>query len=309
MEKRVLKFLLIVSVPILVLMVCICAISPSDEFRFSYIKNDCSSQSLGIYKSIYRDTGKIDVAFFGSSHTLMGIDDSVLNASDKKIHVLNLGYCRFGRDLSYILFKKVLEQKKIKTAVFEITETEASYSHPDYAFLAGSADIFPSSFFYNQDFMKNRYNAFLFHTAYLRECLFGKDKRQVSYLKKYAHVSHSGTADSTYLEGQKEEKLKDLRSYDASTLARKAELSFSAYYLNKIKELAAKNNCKVYFIYLPAYGNDVKNSLDSAFYKPYFESLIPPDSLLTNYKNWQDEAHLTNRGAIILSNWVLEKIN
>ena len=286
----------------------ICSISPPDEYRFSYIKNDCSSQSLGIYKTMFLDTEQVNMAFFGSSHTLMGINDSLINTIDKNAHTVNFGYCRFGRDLHYILFKKTLEQKKIKVAIFEITETEASYSHPDYTFLGESSDIFIPSLTYNQDFLKNRYNAFLFHLAYIRYWLFGGDGKQKHYLKNYGHISHPGMADSAYLECQKEEKLKDLRNYNAQTCARKAELYFSSYYLNKIKRLAIENNCKLYFMYLPAYGNDAKNALDSAFYASYFPSLVPPDSLLNNYRNWQDEAHFNNRGATILSNWLLEKI-
>ncbi len=310
MSKKVLKYLLVLSTPILVLIVSICAISPSDEFLFSYVKNDCSNQSLWLYKKICVDTQRVDIAFFGSSHTLRAINDSVLNASDKKLHTANFGYCRFGRDLQYILFKKLLEHKKIKTAFFEITETESSYSHPDYPFLAEPSGIYFPSFIYNQDFIKNRYDAFLLHLAYLRREFFWNITPLMPYSNNRAcgYISSNGRADSTYLQNQKEEKLKDLRNYKANTLARKMELSFSSYYFNQIKELALKNNCNIYFIYLPAYGNDVKNSLDSAFYKLYFQSLIPPDSLLTNYKNWQDEAHLNNKGATILSNWVLEKM-
>jgi hypothetical protein len=307
MERKVLKYLLIVSSPILILMVSVCAISPSDEFHFSYIKNDCSSQSLGIYKRLYLDTERIDMAFFGSSHTLMGVNDSLINALNKNIQAVNLGYCRFGRDLHYTLFKKALERKKIRIALFEITETEPSYSHPDFAFLSESSDVFLPSFIYNQDWLKNRFNTFLFHIAYLRLWFFGNNNLK-PYYKACGHVPHPGVADSAYLENQKKEKLKDLRVYNAETITRKAELSFSAYYLNKIKELGAKNNCKVYFIYLPAYGNDAKNSLDSTFYKPYFKSLIPPDSILNNYRSWQDEAHFNNQGATKLTTWLLQQV-
>ena len=308
MERKVFNYLLLIITPIILLLVGICAISPSDDFGFSYVKNDCSNQSLWLYKRMYVDTERIDVAFFGSSHTLRAINDSILNASDKKLHTANFGYCRFGRDLQYILFKKLLERMKISTAFFEVTETEPSYSHPDYAFLAESSDIFLPAFIQNQEFIKNRYDAFLFHLAYLRQQVFGVYHSVKPCLRTYGYVSNNGKADSTYLQNQKEEKLKDLRSYDASNVARKAELSFSFYYLNKIKELAAKNNCKVYFIYLPAYGNDVKNSLDSAFYKPYFETLLTPDSILSNYRNWQDEAHFNNEGAAHLTKWLIQQI-
>lgn len=291
------------------MIVGICSISMPTEFQYIYLKDNCSSQSLWIYKRLFLDTEKIDRAFFGSSHVLRGVNDSLMTASEKNNISVNFAFCRFGRDMQYELFRQTLNRKKLKVALFEITETEPSYSHPDYPYLAQGADIFTPSFFYNQDFYKNRCDAFLFRLVYLRNKLYGtKTHASFDSLKKQGFINNFGKASVDYLKNQKEEKLKDLSTYNARTISRKTELSFSNYYITKIKDLAVKNNCKVYFLYLPAFGNNLKNSLDSAFYKPYFETLIPPDSILNNQANWQDEAHFNNEGSEKLTKWLLKSL-
>ncbi len=308
MERKLYyKKLIVFVLPWLLIIGGICSISLPAEFQYTYLKDNCSSQSLWIYKRLFLDTAKIDRIFFGSSHVLRGINDSLMTVSEKNKVTVNFAYCRFGRDIQYELFRQSLFHKKIKLAFFEITETESSYSHPDYPFLAQGSDIFILSFIYNQDFYKNRCDAFLLRLIYLRTKIYGDNtSTPLNSLKSHGFINAFGKASAAFLNSQKEEKLKDLKTYNAQTTARKTELSFSNYYLTKIKELASKNNCKVYFIYLPAYGNEAKNSLDSAFYNHYFKTLIPPDSILNNQANWQDEAHFNNEGAEKLTKWLIE---
>ncbi|MGZ3861586.1 MAG: hypothetical protein ACXVPN_01125 [Bacteroidia bacterium] len=287
-----------ISIPA-IFIICICALNPSPLFRYTYLKQNCSAQTLWMYKKLYTDTSDFTLAFFGSSHTLQAINDSLLPKS------LNFGYCRFGRDIQYALFKNVLERKKIKIAFFEITETEPSYSHPDYPFISGSYDVFVPSMIYNQACLTNRYDAFLFRLAYLRSRLFNQNESFANELQKsFGYIGQSAKADSAYLQEQKREKLKDLNNYDPESPQRKVELSFSRYYLQKIKSLADKNDCKVYFIYLPAFGNTAGNSLDSAFYKAYFKTYVPPDTILNNTLNWLDEAHLNDEGSAKINQWL-----
>ncbi len=308
-RKQAIKKSAIFFIPFLFMIGSICYVGPPPAFSFQYLKNDCSGQAQWIYKSIYSDTQKTSLAFFGSSHTLQGINDSLINSLNTGFYSVNLGYCRFGRDIQYELFRQALTEKKIRLAVFEITETEPSYSHPVYPYLAQGSDVFFPSFVYNQDFYRNRCEAFLYRVAFLRSKFYTiKDTTPPIMPKTFGYITSSGTAGAEFLESQKKEKLKDLADYSSTTVSRKAELSFSDLYFTKIKKLADENNCKVYFLYLPAFGNNANNSLDSLLYKKHFETLVPPDTLLNNYANWQDEAHFNKEGAVKLSAWVVKTL-
>jgi hypothetical protein len=295
-------------IPFLLLLGSICCVDPPGRFAFSYLKTECAGQGDWIWRSIASARGDSLAAFFGTSHTLQAVNDSLLNALQPGYHALNLGYCRFGRDLQYELFRRMLETQKVKLAFFEISETEASYSHPVYPYLGTAGDIFLPAAVINQDFYRNRAEAFIYRLAYLRSFLYPSTDSLRPDARHHGHVAAYGSALAEYLEQHKRAKLEDLAKYDARSAARRAELTFSDRYFEKISELAASHQCKVYFLYLPAYGNRAKNSLDSSFYSRHFPTLVPPDSILGNSVNWQDEAHFNTLGAARLSAWLARGI-
>jgi hypothetical protein len=75
-------------------------IQPPKSFLFQNAKGDCSGRSEFMYNALYTNKTNADVVLFGSSKTLNGINDSMLNRLGEETY-LNLGYCRFGRNLDW----------------------------------------------------------------------------------------------------------------------------------------------------------------------------------------------------------------
>lgn len=110
--------------------------SPTDKKRaYHYLTNDCEGRGAWLYRRIFESKQPIDLAFLGSSHTINGINDTLINqelAKDQRaMQTVNLGYCRLGRDLTYVLMQHVLAQKNTRNFIIEVLPDENPYSHPN----------------------------------------------------------------------------------------------------------------------------------------------------------------------------------
>src|SRR5687767_9647068 len=86
---------------------------PTDRKRsYHYLTKDCEGRGAWMYRRIFERPEPVDVAFLGSSHTINGINDTLINQQliGKKMTACNLGYCRLGRDLQLVLIKHLIEQ-------------------------------------------------------------------------------------------------------------------------------------------------------------------------------------------------------
>src|SRR4051812_32433524 len=101
--KRRIKYLIFILLIITGVLIVFFT-KPSPEFLFANAAGDCSGRSTFMYNALYTNQTNADVVFFGSSQTMNSINDSLLNTFGKQ-KFLNLGYCRYGRNLDYFFIE------------------------------------------------------------------------------------------------------------------------------------------------------------------------------------------------------------
>jgi hypothetical protein len=100
------------------------------------LHEDCFNHAIWLHDRLFINPKPADVVFFGSSRTVNGVNDSLLNRRITNIHFLNAGYCRFGTNLYPLLLQDVIKTKNIKKLILEVREGEDYFSHPIFPYLA-----------------------------------------------------------------------------------------------------------------------------------------------------------------------------
>ena len=150
----------------------------SEEFAYHYIEQDCYNHGSWIYDRINRNPTPIDVAFIGSSHTIHAIQDKKIEELlGQNLNITNLGYCRYGRNIEYLILKMLLEHKSPKLIVIEVHEDEEKNSHDIFPYLAETKDLLFSPTALNRDYFSD-----LFHGGSARMEYF---KAKNIFRKKY----------------------------------------------------------------------------------------------------------------------------
>lgn len=276
---------------------------PLDKKRaYHYLTDDCEGRGAWMYRRIYESKEPVDIAFLGSSHTINGINDTLINQilgnSGSTQTACNLGYCRLGRDLTYVLMKHLIDQKKTKTFIIEVQTDEASHSHPVFPFLAESKDVLNPKTIFNKDYPNNVYSNSVAQWIHLRQ-----NWMMEPYPNKYALSGNFGfttntfEADTNMLNQKKEKRFSDKNK--SHTWTRRINTPFPRTWLKEVGELAKANGCTIYFLYLPPYGSPEPWPIEVDTYKQYGITWGLPDSLLSNKKNWYDGDHMNLRGANI----------
>ncbi len=309
------KFILHISLfclPILVGSIILLTQPTHKKRAYHYLTEDCEGRGAWMYRRLFESQQPIDIAFLGSSHTINGINDTLINQllatqSSPFKNTCNLGYCRLGRDLTYVLMKHILEQKKTRVFIVEVLPDEPKFSHPIFPFLAEMKDIVEPQTMWNRSYPNNLYSAAVARLMYVRQDLFKEP-----YAYKYGLREQSGFstntffADSVQLIAKKERRF--LNRHKSHTWTRKINLPYSRAWLANIYALSKKNNCQLIFLYIPPYGSAEKEPIELATYQKYGEVWLPPDTLLENKRNWYDDEHLNLQGAHSFSTWVAGRI-
>lgn len=273
--------------------------------RYLSLKDDCFNHGVWLHDRIFENTIPVDIAFIGSSHTINGIDDKLieteLGSFNKKCHVLNMGYCRLGRNMHYTLLKELLKEKKPKVLVLEVTESENRYSHPIFPYVAEQKDALLPTLFFNKDVLKDMYTAVAFKTQLMQEDLFSQKQSPPIDLTPYGFSGHADTAKATLLDSFYVKRNKPEEKQ--SELARRFYNTYPLSYLQKMEGICKENQIQLYFLYMPAYGVSSPPA-EKEYYQAHGKLLCPPYSIFEKKEYWFDENHLNFAGTKALSKWV-----
>ena len=277
--------------------------------RFIQLKEDCSWHGIWFFDRVHHNDNPVDIAFFGSSHTINGIMDEFIEKQLNilSVHVVNFGYCRYGVNIYSVLLKEILRSKKPKIIFLEVREDENRYSHPVFPYIADANDIFLATPFFNRDMVRDYFNSFLYRLQLLKVQYFKKDSIVPIRTGDFGFMGSKDTASKAFLEKVKLEHMKPKARL--SPVERYFYMTYPRIYLKKLSELCIENNIRLSFIYLPEYGSQEKDPLEMMTYRNYGEVLIPPREIFEDPDNWGDENHLNRAGAGKLSKWVARKIN
>ncbi len=299
--KKFLKNISIFCLPIALLLI---VLPTNDQLRYEGLEGDCSDRGSWIYNRLYMDTGLIDVLFLGSSHTINGVEDAILErSSEKGKRFVNMGYCRLGRDLSYALLKEVVTNKKPSKVIVEIRESENRYSHPIFPFVAQTKDVLLAEPILNRDYLSNIWEHIFYKVDLTQDFLYQvKDTNHVEFrstgFPPWVDTS-TLVVSGTEFEGKSEsEPLWQQQIFDR----------FSKSYLQRISALCVERDIDLFFLYLPSFHPRQTRPTNLEWYEKYGELLFPPDSLQTSPLYRHDVDHFNHKGAEILSNWLSEKL-
>jgi len=298
-------FLLPVMVGVLVLF-----FQPINKKRAYYcLTNDCEGRGAWMYRRIFERQEPIDIAFLGSSHTINGINDSLITneLQAENMMACNLGYCRLGANMNYVLIQHLLSKKKPKMIVIEAMPDETYQSHPIFPYMAEWNEITPPIGVFNGWYTSNFYTHVMAKWMYIRSDVWNEP-----YIYRYNLQNERGfttnitKAHETVLQKAKERQEK--LSAKSQTWKRKYAMIYPRYILSNIAKLAASQDIKLVFLYIPPYGYPSKEPMEANTYRKYGELWIPPDSIFNTTSHWYDGDHLNLEGANALSFWVADQI-
>jgi hypothetical protein len=304
MKKVFLKTALILLPVILVFI----AFPVDPRNRYIGLKEDCFNHGIWIYDRMHLNPKPVDVAFIGSSHTVNGINDKMIeeNLSPYKLAVANFGYCRLGRNLSYTLIKELIKTKHPKAILVEVLEDEDRYSHPIFPYIAESRDVFAPALLYNRDILADMKETILYKLALIQKRFSSKSDDIPVSSEPFGFASSPDTATAQFLSEIAQKRSRQYAQMPA--YERNFYMKYPRSYLQKIGKLCSANEIKLFFLYLPGYGPHPSLPKENETYTRYGEVLIPPDSIISDIYYWKDEDHCNQAGAASLSGWLAGEI-
>ncbi|HBS88454.1 MAG: hypothetical protein A2W91_15000 [Bacteroidetes bacterium GWF2_38_335] len=294
-----------------VLVAALFSISPDVRFRYNFIKGDCDAQGSWIYETM-RGNDKPGIVFLGSSHTLNAVNEKIIMDELKKtgtdtVSVANFGYCRYGRNLQYVLLKDLIKSNKPKMVIFEVTSEEPASSHPVFGYLAEPVDVFSAPLLLNFDYFRDIYYSFIMQTSYIKSIsgMQNYDFEKVRRKSGYHWANKVIPKNELVKSGRKRRQKFDGKSQDFFT---RLEKKLPDFYLEKVISVCRENNIRIIFLYLPSYGLQDILPVDYEFYNKNGLFWNPPSEIFNNFDNWADDSHLNVSGAGKISVWLSEKI-
>jgi hypothetical protein len=302
--QKIALFFGLLALPVVLLF----TIPYSNEFARHFIKDGCYNHGAWIFDRLTKNATPIDIAFIGSSHTIHAFQDQKMEEIlGPDYHLTNLGYCRYGRNLQFVLLKLLLHHQAPKLIVIEVHEDEEKNSHDIFPYLADAKDLLMTPTLVNRDYFSD-----VVHGASARlECF----KSEYIFTKK---IPEPDTRLYGYGESNRiatSEELADNRNAWERRLARKSlksveklQMSYPLAYLDKMIDLLKTRNIPFVFIYLPESGSKLDIPKYASYYRQFAPLMISPPSLTDKPEYWMDASHLNDKGSEILSEWMAEKL-
>ncbi len=311
--KRLTINIVLFFLPFLIGIIVLFFIPINKKFSYNFVKGECDNKASWIYHRIFEDERKIDIAFTGASQTSCAVIDETIekelkNRLKENINVANLGYCRRGRDLQYIMLKELFKHKKPSILIIEVAEDEPKKSHPVFPYLAENSDLWGSFVFFNQRYFSNLWKGTAVRFEQLKSKVLQSDYLIVNNNNSFGYMPSNQIASAEDFNQNKSD-WQERNSKLKPALFRNIELNYSETYLEEIVELAKENNCKIMFLYLPESGSGIKTPLLSEFYTNLGELITLPDSIISNYLNWKDATHFNDSGAKKASDFIVNKLS
>lgn len=273
------------GLPILVFLVWVW-FKPLDQNKsWDRINDNCPKASC-LIKLIQQDN-PIDAVFIGSSRTMNAINDTTL-IKKTGLNVVNLGYCRHGRNLQLHILQEVFKHHTPKRVFIEVGIDEDWYGHLDFANIVSTSNVLKSITYKNPKYLRDIKYSFVAHYD-----LFQRDVLFNPYYSHTCDYGYMGRTDTNSLTP------KDLPKPNT-----KNQRYTSEKYLEQMLNLCSKNKAKVIFTYLPAFG---RHSFEP-HYKEYYEAkgvLLSGLSVLNDKKYWSDNSHLNIEGSKVYTDYLL----
>ncbi len=303
------------------------ALPQNKLLRYQALNDGKAPTAYWIYERIHMDPTPIDIAFIGSSHTGLSVHTRRLEDDLAKQGITakaaNLYVVKNGVNMQYVVAKELLQSRKVKLLVVEMTDTEDRKSHPDFIYLADSRDVLAAPIFVNLDyfsdlvrlpgrqvdlFLQSIAQRFGWNEPGVLPAYEGPNLDHAEFIRTLDGVRHD--RNETHSRAQMEELSKEQgRSATPPLLPaslNNIEYRLPRYYENRILKLAQAHHTMVVFLYTPRYGGPSEPEP----YQRYADraQLINPWAQVQDYSLWLDDTHLNWEGAKLLTDYVASSL-
>ena len=326
MTGRFGAFSVVMLLVFVILNVAAVAALPHDKYLRYLARNDMRAPTTyWIYERIHFDPTPIDVAFIGTSRMGMSVGSRRLQEDLARRGIqakaVNLYCVSNGVNLQYVIAKELLNSRKVKLLVLEMTEREERKSHEAFYMYADTEDILTAPLFVNFNYLSDivrlpgRQLALAWQTALQRWSLRnaeslpydGPNRDDAEFIRSVDdNVLHPHTLSHT--QAEMEEMHRQEQRVRTRPLLPQAlsglEYRVPRYYENRILELARDHGTQVVFLYTPEYGGP-ENPQPYQRYANRVE-LINPWAQLQDYRLWLNGNHPNWEGAKRVTDYVAE---
>lgn len=297
---KIVLFLLILATPIFTLFVG----SFSPKFAFHFIKDDCYNHGAWIYDRITQNARPIDVAFIGSSHTIHAFQEEKMERQlDSSYLLANLGYCRYGRNLQYVMLKFLIQHKSPKLIVIEVHEDEEKNSHDIFPYLADTKDLLLPPTPFNRDYFSDLFRGTSARLECFKATYIFRQITPDSDFSPYGYANEDRVASEVELRDNENAWRRRLARTELPVLE-DMKMKYPLAYLDKMTGLLNEKKTPFIFVYLPEFGSKLKIPKHAEFYKKMGTLLYAPDSIFSVSSNWMDASHFNNKGSALFSEWM-----
>jgi hypothetical protein len=300
----------------------------SDYIKYQSIKTGVYAKSKWLYERSFFDKTAVNVAFFGTSHTLLGIDSEAIQTSvsetlKRPINVVNYSIPQLGRDMHYTLLKMLLENKTPDLVVIEIRESEGRDLHPGMHYLAPTQDLVSAPLIVNLRYIDNIYRQpgrnlklsiiskwpelFSFQNGFENS----QYKGEHFYGKKNQWESSRGADRTQTREWLDRERAKQGASApykynEVSELESFLYFNANITYLNKMTDILKSKGIDLMFLYLPDYKTTNLPLRD--LYSKKAKVIDPGAEFHQRPDIWADREHLNRKGGEEVTNIMRDEI-
>ncbi|UTW63586.1 hypothetical protein KFE98_05400 [bacterium SCSIO 12741] len=301
--RKILFHTLLFALPVVLLLV---ALPVERQQQYNSVVDDCSGRGAWLYDQVFDQSDSLEWVFIGASHVMCGIQDSLLASELNVPNLVNLGYCRTGRNFQYSVVKGLLEKHQVRHLVLGVLEKEPRFSHPIFPFVATSGELFTSPLWYNPDYLSDTWKHLAFKTELIQDRVYSNTAHPKITLGRYGYFALHQTISPEVAERERLFRAREEPEEFAWETA--FYRNYSNQYLRKIAAECAKHGVKIYFLYLPAFGTRYALPRDHELYEPLGTILVPPTEILINTEYWADGHHFNRAGAHALSSWLVGEL-
>lgn len=302
---------------------------PDNEYqRFSSLEKTIQNRLRWIYERTHYDATPIDVAFLGPSRGGAAVSaprvEAALAARGVEARVVNFSLPENGRDLHWVIQKQLLSQKAPRLLVIAVAEKPGRLGHPAYKYVAPASAVIDPGYIGNLNYLQN-----LIYLPYRQMRLFAArllpgvfELRDRFDPARYAGTQFDSTVsfrtgDGIWVERDKIVPRGELEAgkarYEAGVNPpvlgpRFADQEFGneRAYIRRMVAAAEARGIKVVFLFLPYFEGPAEVQ-ERAFYEA--QGPLLDAHFVSSHDEWfSDVAHLNHDGALVVSNWLAERL-
>jgi hypothetical protein len=298
---------------------------PQDKYlRYQALNDGSVANAYWIYERIHFDPTPIDIAFIGTSRTGRSMHtkrlEEDLSRQGVTAKAVNFFIFKNGRNMHYAIAKELLEHRKVKLLVLEMTEAEDRTPHPDFVFLADPIDIIDAPMFINLRYLSDlarlpgrQFDLFsqtIMGNLHLGTPDFVPPPYEGPNLDEAQVMVDISGRSHYFLQEHSFAQMETLRHQQDAILTPEVlpprfkwlEYRFPRLYIARILDLAARHGTKVVFLYIPRYGGP----LSPQPYQQYAQrvGLINPAAQMQDFRLYDDAVHANWHGAMVLTDYV-----